>query len=173
MTTKRIIPIILGKNNEYMTKYPIIGKGGFSVVYDLLDYPGFILKHSYIPNDGFRYLSSLSPGKRKKFGFRPIVEKKTYGDDMFFLMPKLYEVDFTLEELQHLSLLNSLKSPKDILNFSEEVSERILNIIEKLKFLINILATEEEEYELDITSENIMRDESGEIYLTDPIADFF
>ena len=66
--TKKIIPTIIGKNNEYLNKYPLLGNGGFSVVYDITDLDNIVLKHSFIPNDGFRYLSDLSLTKRAKMG---------------------------------------------------------------------------------------------------------
>lgn len=31
-----------GKNNDYLEKYPVLGHGGFSVVYDLFDYDNLL-----------------------------------------------------------------------------------------------------------------------------------
>lgn len=163
------IPSILGKNNEYMKKYPIIGEGGFSFVYDLTDRENKVLKHSYNPNDGFRYLSDLSLAKRKRIGLRPIDERKIIGDDVYYLMPKLIPINFTEKELEYLDAINQIEYPKLLFSFRETISERIDLIKEKIAELVDVLS--EESFELDITADNIMADIDGNIYLTDPVAE--
>ena len=165
--TKKIIPTIIGKNNEYLNKYPVLGNGGFSVVYDITDLDNIVLKHSFIPNDGFRYLSDLSLTKRAKIGLIPIIERKICGDDIYYLLPKLKKIYFSENELQCLKKINA----KQLINSSIHISEKIHDILTKVNNLISIL--KDEQYELDISKDNIMEDNNGNIYLTDPIAEFF
>lgn len=164
---KKIIPTIIGKNNEYLNKYPVLGNGGFSVVYDITDLDNIVLKHSFIPNDGFRYLSDLSLTKRTKMGLIPIIERKICGDDIYYLLPKLKKIHFSENELQCLKKINA----KQLINSSIHISEKIHDILTKVNNLISIL--KDEQYELDISEDNIMEDINGNIYLTDPIAEFF
>lgn len=169
MKTNKLIPNILGKNNEYMKKYPILGEGGFSFVYDLFDYDNLVLKHSYNPMDGFRYLADLSISKRKKIGLRPIEERKVCGDDVYYLMPKLMKIDFNNKELEYIQAINEIGEAKDILLFDDFVSDRVEFIKSKIQAILFLL--KEEVYELDISSDNIMQDKYGNIYLTDPVAE--
>lgn len=165
--TKKIIPSIIGKNNEYLNKYPVLGSGGFSVVYDINDLDNIVLKHSFIPNDGFRYLSDLSLTKRVKMGLIPIIERKICGDDIYYLLPKLKNIHFSENELECLKQINE----KQKVDCNTLISEKIYNILTKVNNLISIL--KDEQYELDISEDNIMEDIDGNIYLTDPIAEFF
>lgn len=164
---KKIIPTIIGKNNEYLSKYPVLGSGGFSVVYDITDLDNVVLKHSFIPNDGFRYLSDLSLTKRAKIGLIPIIERKICGDDIYYLLPKLKNIHFSDNELECLKQINI----KQKIDCDIYISEKIHNILTKVNNLISILKYEQ--YELDISEDNIMEDIDGNIYLTDPIAEFF
>lgn len=165
--TKKIIPTIIGKNNEYLNKYPMLGSGGFSVVYEITDLDNIVLKHSFIPNDGFRYLSDLSLTKRAKMGLIPIIERKICGDDIYYLLPKLKKIHFSENEIQCLKQINDKQS----IDSSTHISEKIHYILTKVNNLISIL--KDEQYELDISEDNIMEDIDGNIYLTDPIAEFF
>lgn len=165
--TKKIIPKIIGKNNEYLNKYPVLANGGFSVVYDITDLDNIVLKHSFIPNDGFRYLSDLSLTKRAKMGLIPIIERKICGDDIYYLLPKLKKIHFSENELQCLKQINE----KQKVDCNTRISDKIHNILTKVNNLISIL--KDEQYELDISEDNIMEDIDGNIYLTDPVAEFF
>lgn len=53
--------------------------------------------------------------------------------------------------------------------FEDFISERMSIIQSKIKALL--LTLKDEVYELDISEENIMQDENGNIYLTDPVAE--
>lgn len=165
----KILPSILGKNNEYLQKYPVLGQGGFSIVYDLVDYNNLILKHSYNPMDGFRFLADMTAAKRNKIGLRPIEERKIYGEDIYYLLPKLKKIDFTEKELEYLNAINEIDNPITFFMFEDFISERMSTIQSKIKALL--LAVKDEVYELDISEDNIMEDEKGKIYLTDPIAE--
>lgn len=165
----KILPSILGKNNKYLQKYPVLGQGGFSIVYELVDYNNLILKHSYNPMDGFRFLADMTAAKRNKIGLRPIEERKIYGDDIYYLLPKLNKIDFTGKELEYLNAINEIDNPITFFMFEDFISERMSIIQSKIKALL--LTLKDEVYELDISEENIMQDENGNIYLTDPVAE--
>ena len=166
---KKMLPSIIGKNNEFMFDNPILGEGGFSNVYDLVQHKGLVLKHSYYPHDGFRYLASLSASKRRKIGLRPIQEVKRYGDDAFYLMKKLYPIPFTEDESKYLDELSLITEVENIFYPESFISARIDFVVQKIKALIFIL--KDEKIMLDITKKNIMMDENEELYLTDPVSE--
>jgi len=165
----KILPQILGKNNDYLEKYPVLGHGGFSVVYDLFDYDNLVLKHSYIPYDGFRYLAELSSFKRKKIAFVEIQEKKSFGEDVYYLLQKLEKINFNEKEKKCLDMINKSFEHTDAIMPGEYPSLRMQFIIEKVNILSDLLKGQN--YEMDINEDNIMSDKQGNIYLTDPVAE--
>lgn len=166
----KILPQILGKNNDYLEKYPVLGHGGFSVVYDLFDYDNLVLKHSYIPYDGFRYLSELPLSKRKKIAFVEIQEKKRFGEDIYYLLPKLDKINFSDKEKEYLDMINKKHENKECIMSDACPSSRMQFIMNKVNFLSELLKGQD--YEMDINEDNIMADKEGNIYLTDPVAEF-
>lgn len=161
-----MLPDIL-KNNDFMKNYRLLGEGASSYIYALPDHKSLVLKHSVQPDDGFRLLASLSSAKRKKIGFREIIEHKNYGDDSFYLLENLFKIDFTAEEESYLEAINQIEDGDVIFMFEEFISDRMNDIKNKIKVLQEIL--KDEIYTLDINVDNIMQDENGKIYLTDPI----
>lgn len=129
-----------------------------------------VLKSSFYRFDAFRYLAKLSLKKRNLFSFQPILEKLARKDDRLYLLKRLQPIDFDHDEIDDLFNMNINEG--ELLD-GKECSERINIIRQLVANLVEVLNAEKNVrcFNLDLKKENVMQDQFGNIFLTDPVAD--
>lgn len=158
---------ILGKNNINLKNLKVIGQGGFSTVYEIPDNKDLVLKWSYISYDGFRMISDMSLKKRQSFLFQEIKEKIRYGDSFFYILEKLFPIEWTEKEKKELKMIND-----NIIFDLEQSSDRVKTIF-KCNIALEKAISKKYSYSKDIYPENIMKNKKGEIFIIDPISECY
>lgn len=130
----------------------------------------YVLKKSWHKFDAFRELAKLPLLKRNAFSFQPIIETTFKKNDRYYLLKRLYPIDFNEKEKEDLFYMNIIEG--NLFDYDRS-SNRIKDIYHKISNLIDILNSEKNisGFELDLKEENIMQDLNGNIFLTDPVSE--
>lgn len=143
--------------------------GGFSSIFTIIGNEKLLLKKSKNRVDGFRFIATMPEEKRKEFAFRNIIEEKKVKGEYYYILENLKEIDFSEQEKRDLVYMfeyNELSDENKV--YSTPRVEKIKNLMLKL---VDHLAEKLEYCCLDLHYTNVMMNDDGEIFLTDPIAE--
>lgn len=140
---------------EYMS---VLGKGSYSIVYSLGDKLCIKRTKSY-KKDAFYKLMSLSEKIRNEHKIVPVYQVGVSSKkEAFYVLKKLFPIEFSYNDIQSLKEFNDYH----VAVFEDQKLKEICLIAKEI--LNHVVGCE-----LDIQSSNIMQDNYGNYFLTDPI----